>query len=214
MTRRHRLGIASTIAAAGVAADQLTKQWAQSALADGRTIDVLPTLELDLSYNSGFSFSTGAGYGRPIGVFVMLVCGLLVTMIWRSQHTARAVLLSVVLAGALGNLADRLFRGNDGPLSGEVVDFIDVTWYAVFNVADSLVVCGGIAFVVWETRKHRNAGPGDNGSAESAAARGADTDGSLAGTAACDHASGDDERSVGTTTGAAAEASTRQADGR
>jgi len=137
--------------------DQLTKWWAQSALADGRIIEVLPTLELDLAYNSGFSFSTGSGYGELIAVFVMCVCVLLVAMIWRSAQALRVVLLSVVLAGALGNLADRLFRADDGPLSGDVVDFIDVTWYAVFNVADSLVVCGSIAFVVFETRRQRSA---------------------------------------------------------
>ena len=55
-----------------------------------------------------------------------------------------------ILGGALGNLVDRLFRADDGPLSGEVIDFIDVTWYAVFNVADIFVVCGCVAFGVYE----------------------------------------------------------------
>jgi len=187
VTRRRLLGIASAIVAAGMVVDQLTKWWAQSALADGRIIEVLPTLELDLAYNSGFSFSTGADHGRLIGVFVMCVCVLLVAMIWRSAQTLRVVLLSVVLAGALGNLADRLFRADDGPLSGDVVDFIDVTWYAVFNVADSLVVCASIAFVVFETRRQRSA-DAEHGSTGAAAEVcdvdcGGDTDGADVATA-------------------------------
>ncbi|NDH23353.1 MAG: signal peptidase II, partial [Actinobacteria bacterium] len=43
-----------------------------------------------------------------------------------------------------------------GVLSGDVVDFIDVTWYAVFNVADIFVVCGAIAFganEIWLNRQ-------------------------------------------------------------
>ena len=48
---------------------------------------------------------------------------------------------AVILGGALGNLIDRVARADDGPLSGQVIDFIDVSWYAVFNVADIFVVC-------------------------------------------------------------------------
>ena len=58
--------------------------------------------------------------------------------------------------GAISNLLDRIFRADDGVLSGEVVDFIDVTWYAVFNVADIFVVCGAIAFganEIWLSRQ-------------------------------------------------------------
>ncbi|MCB1027813.1 MAG: signal peptidase II, partial [Microthrixaceae bacterium] len=55
--------------------------------------------------------------------------------------------------GALGNLLDRLFRANDGLLSGKVVDFVAVTWYAVFNVADVFVVVGAIALLWLEFRR-------------------------------------------------------------
>jgi len=59
--------------------------------------------------------------------------------------------LAVVAGGAAGNLLDRLFRtGDDSPLTGAVVDFIDVEWYAVFNVADAAVVVGLIWFVLLE----------------------------------------------------------------
>src|SRR5690606_4345998 len=60
--------------------------------------------------------------------------------------------LGLVLAGALGNLVDRIFRA-PGPLQGHVVDFVSVfapngeVW-PVFNVADSSIVVGGILIVL------------------------------------------------------------------
>ncbi len=140
-----------------VAIDQLTKSWAEEALGDGDTIGLIPTLELDLTYNSGFSFSTGSGQGQLVGVLVIGLIGFLVWQIWNTTTPTRVALLSVILGGAVGNLVDRLFRGDEGFLSGEVIDFIDVSWYAVFNVADIFVVCGCIAFVgheLWLARAH------------------------------------------------------------
>lgn len=130
--------------------DQLSKQWALSRLSRGRIIELLPTLELDLTYNSGFSFGAGAGYGPLVGVAVIALCGYIAWRIWRETLTVRAVILAAILAGAIGNLLDRILRADDGLLSGSVVDFIDVTWYAVFNVADAFVVCGCIVLVLYE----------------------------------------------------------------
>lgn len=138
-----------------VALDQVTKWWAESALDDGRVIEVLPTLEFDLVYNSGFSFGTGAGLGPVIGLLVVVLIGVLAHQIWRSDDPVRIRILAVILGGAIGNLLDRVARADDGLLSGEVIDFIDVTWYAVFNVADIFVVCGCLAFVAHELWQHR-----------------------------------------------------------
>lgn len=159
MTKARRLAYAGIIVVGAVVLDQLTKQWALSTLDDGHTIDVLPTLEFDLAFNSGFSFSAGSGNGSLVGLLVVTLCAFLVWQIWRDDRPVRSALLAVVLGGALGNLLDRIFRAEDGFLSGEVVDFIDVTWYAVFNVADILVVCGCIAFAVNELRPARSSVP-------------------------------------------------------
>jgi signal peptidase II len=50
----------------------------------------------------------------------------------------------MVLGGAIGNLLDRAFRPGDGFLGGGVVDFIDLQWWPVFNLADSAIVVGAI----------------------------------------------------------------------
>lgn len=140
-----------------VALDQVTKAWAESALGDGDTIELVPTLEFDLAYNSGFSFSTGAGFGPSIGIVVLGLIGFLVWQIAVSESMGRVWILATIMGGAIGNLADRLLRAEDGFLSGEVIDFIDVSWYAVFNVADMFVVCGAFTFAGFELVMHRRA---------------------------------------------------------
>jgi signal peptidase II len=47
-----------------------------------------------------------------------------------------------VIGGSVGNVVDRLFR-NDGWFDGAVVDFIDLQWWPIFNVADIGIVIGG-----------------------------------------------------------------------
>ena len=148
--------MAGLIVVVTVALDQFSKWWAEEALDDGDTIGVFPTVEFDLTYNSGFSFSAGSGNGAWIGLLVAILVAFLSWQVWRVEVSARALLLAVILGGAIGNLIDRVFRADDGILSGEVVDFIDVSWYAVFNVADIFVVCGSIGFVIYELRVARS----------------------------------------------------------
>jgi signal peptidase II len=72
-------------------------------------------------------------------------------MVWFARSAATplgAIALGMVLGGALGNLADRIFRADDGLLSGAVVDFIDLQWWPVFNLADSAIVIGAILLFV------------------------------------------------------------------
>ena len=156
VNRRSLVQRSAVIVTAAVALDQITKWWAESALDNGRVINVLPTLEFDLSYNSGFSFGTGSGLGPWIGLIVIAMCGFLGWLIVNAETRLRAAIAATILGGAISNLLDRIFRADDGVLSGEVVDFIDVTWYAVFNVADIFVVCGAIAFganEIWLSRQ-------------------------------------------------------------
>lgn len=143
--------------AIAVVLDQVSKEWAVDRLSRGRTIEVLPTLEFDLTFNSGFSFGAGAGYGPLVGALVIALCGFIGWRIWVETLPARAAILAAILGGAFGNLIDRVVRADDGFLSGHVVDFIDVTWYAVFNVADMFVVCGCIVLVLYEIRHRADA---------------------------------------------------------
>ena len=53
----------------------------------------------------------------------------------------------MVIGGAIGNVCDRLFRSGNGFLRGEVIDFIDLQWWPVFNVADIAITVGGVLLI-------------------------------------------------------------------
>ena len=64
-----------------------------------------------------------------------------------------AVAVGLVFGGAAGNLCDRAFRsGGDSFFGGAVVDFIDLEWYPVFNVADMGVVIGAACLLIATAR--------------------------------------------------------------
>ncbi len=127
--------------------DQLTKIWAVHALT-GPAVSVVWTLQFDLAYNSGASFSMGTGMGPWIALGVVGVVGFLVWSARSVSSRMAAVAMGMIVGGALGNLGDRMFRGDAGFLHGSVVDFIDFQWWPVFNVADIGVVCGAILLVI------------------------------------------------------------------
>lgn len=129
------------------AVDQLTKTWALNAL-DGPPVQVVWTLQFTLTYNSGASFGMGTGLGPWIAVAAMVVVGALVWTGRSVRSRIMAVALGMIAGGAAGNICDRLLRGDAGLLHGSVVDFIDLQWWPVFNVADVGVVCGAILLVI------------------------------------------------------------------
>lgn len=130
-----------------VGVDQLTKSWAVSALDNGRTIDIVWTLRLALGFNSGIAFSQAQGLGPVVGIVALVAVVFLVRYMMKATHPLTAYGLAGILAGAIGNIADRLFRG-DGLLHGKVVDFIDLQWFPVFNVADSCITVGAIVLII------------------------------------------------------------------
>jgi signal peptidase II len=136
------------IAAAVVVLDQLSKTWAVRRLSDG-DIEVVGSLRLHLVFNSGASFSFGEGLGPVIALVVVAVA---VALFWTGRSTPSklgAVAIGLILGGAVGNLLDRVFREGDGVLGGHVVDFVDVRWWPVFNVADAAVSVGGVLLVLY-----------------------------------------------------------------
>jgi signal peptidase II len=143
----------AVVAVVAFSADQLTKWWAIERLTDD-PIDLFWTLRLRVTTNTGAAFSLAGGAGPVIAVLALIVVGVL---LWQGRTITSKVgafALGLILGGALGNLADRAFRG-DGFFSGGVVDFIDVQWWPVFNVADSCVVIGGILLVIVILREPR-----------------------------------------------------------
>ena len=141
--------------------DQVTKSWAVSALVDGRVIHVIGSLQFSLGFNSGFAFSQGQGMGPLVGIFAIIAVLFLLRAVRKATTQLSALALCAIVAGAIGNIADRFFRG-EGWLHGRVVDFIDVQWWPVFNVADSSITVGACALIAAMLMESRNGKGVDN----------------------------------------------------
>jgi signal peptidase II len=163
--RRLRQLLIPAVAVAVLVVDQASKSWALHHVPpapDGR--HVIGSLWLVLTFNSGAAFSLGRGVTPFLeAVVVVLVVWLLVfsRRAGRAASIPLAVGLGLLLGGAAGNLADRIFRHN----RGSVIDFIDAARFGsrdlwpVFNVADAAIVVGVVILIL--TYRHRPAGPPD-----------------------------------------------------
>lgn len=144
---RRPIAVAGAIAVGVALLDQLTKTWAIRALRDGPISVVGDFAELQLSFNSGASFSLFAGRTPFLAVLALLIAVALVWVLARTDSIGMGVGFGLVLGGALGNLVDRVFRAPRF-LHGEVIDFVSVGSWPTFNVADSAITVGAI-LVVW-----------------------------------------------------------------
>ena len=130
------------LAAALVALDQLVKYLVVQNIPLGHHVPFLPYI-LDLTYvqNTGAAFSLFNEHTWILTLISLVMSVILAVALVKKffRHPLGRVCLSLLLAGAVGNLIDRA-------LQGYVVDMFNVLFmnFAVFNVADICVVVGGI----------------------------------------------------------------------
>jgi signal peptidase II len=152
--RRALSPVAIGTALAVLVVDHATKWWAQRAL-DDRNIDLIASLRLNLVYNRGAAFGLGSRYAPFIALLALVVVMVVFRQTANLHSRLSQVCVGLVLGGAVGNLLDRLLREGDGLLGGAVVDFIDVQFWPVWNVADMCVVIGAILLAVVAGREER-----------------------------------------------------------
>jgi signal peptidase II len=151
-----------------VIADQYTKLWAVATLAGQPPVRVLGDfLMWTLVYNEGGAMGTRVGPSVYYLVMSLVVLPVVCYYIYKN-HMVKAVSipLSLVAAGAIGNLIDRIRLGS-------VIDFIDVDFFDItigsfqldrfwtFNVADSAISCGIVFLLVLMFFQRRSLDPDD-----------------------------------------------------
>ena len=140
-----------TLSCGIVLLDQLTKFAILQNFTVSKVVEVTSYFNLVLVHNRGAAFSflsDAAGWQRGLFITLALVASAWIIYLLRRyrQQKLFSLALSLVLAGALGNVIDRVFFG-------AVVDFLDFHAYGyhwpAFNVADSAITCGA-ALLIWD----------------------------------------------------------------
>ena len=117
---------------------------ALDALMDGPVDLIDGVLTFRLTYNPGGAFGILRGVPGFFLIATVVVVGIVIAWARHLEDARWAVALGLVFGGGLGNLVDRLFRDTDG----QVVDFVDLHVWPVFNLADSAIVIG-VGLILW-----------------------------------------------------------------
>ncbi len=160
---RSKVAVLAAVAAAAFGLDAASKALVVANLTPGQPVHVIgDLLEFNLLRNSGAAFSFGTGYTVVFTLLAIVVVAVVVRIAPRLRSTGYAVAFGLLLAGASGNLADRIFRA-PGLFRGDVVDWIEVTrYYPVFNLADSSICIAAVLFVILSLRGiHMDGSRGD-----------------------------------------------------
>jgi signal peptidase II len=138
--------------------DRVTKILAENTLRGREPVELISgVVQLRFTTNPGGAFGL---FGEWSWLFVLVSVAVIMVIVLASRNlpsTAAAVGLGLILGGAVGNVTDRLIRGSG--LSGEVVDFIDLHVWPVFNLADGGIVVGAAVLLIVGIRRDRSPRP-------------------------------------------------------
>ena len=134
-------GRAALVAVATVAADQAVKALVRTTIDRGEGVDLILGIELVNVRNRGIAFGMFSGGGVLLVLFA--VAALLALLVFFARHRDRPLVwlpTGLLIGGATGNLIDRTREG-------AVTDFIDLSWWPAFNVADISITFGVLALL-------------------------------------------------------------------
>jgi signal peptidase II len=150
--RGRRIALLFAVAAFAYALDLISKTLVVAKLEGHAPIKLIGDwLELNAIRNPGAAFGVGAAFTIIFTLIAAAVIVVIIRLARKLYSYPWAIALGLLLGGALGNLTDRIFR-SPGVFEGKVVDFIAPKGFAVFNLADSAIVCGGILIVLLSFR--------------------------------------------------------------
>ncbi|MBW3018579.1 signal peptidase II [Candidatus Woesearchaeota archaeon] len=124
--------------------DRITKLAIMKSMALGDSISVLPFLAISYVQNTGTAFGLLKN-GSTVFIVLASLVSAYILYVYRRYQGIVLVALALLLAGALGNLLDRL-------LYGSVIDFINFHIWPVFNIADSAITVAIVLLLFHETK--------------------------------------------------------------
>jgi signal peptidase II len=139
--------LAGALAAVVLLADQLAKAAIEARLVPGEQVNVLGPLGLTLSHNRGVAFGLAGGAGAPLIVLTAVALGVVAYLFARNPtRPGMWVATGLLAGGAIGNLVDRV-------RAGEVTDYVDLSPWPAFNLADVAITLGVLVLVLLYLRQ-------------------------------------------------------------
>jgi signal peptidase II len=127
----------AAVAVAAAVADQLTKRVIEQRIGMNESHSVLPGLSITHVQNTGIAFGVLPGRLAMVSILTAAAVVWMLVHFARSgaRHTIFPVALGLLVGGSVSNLADRVRQGH-------VTDFIHISHWPTFNLADSFIVVG------------------------------------------------------------------------
>lgn len=158
--------VPALVALVVVTFDQLTKLWVVHTLGPTTMTNFIPiigdSVRIAYSHNTGVAFSLFQGHPELLTVTALLiVAGAIYFYATQLPNHRRVIqlIMGLIMGGAFGNIIDRLRLGY-------VVDFIQVGWFPIFNLADSAITVGAALLMLQflrdelaQRRQHRDEHP-------------------------------------------------------
>jgi len=123
--------------------DQIIKLVVNNSMALGQTIPLFWILKLTYVRNTGAAFSLFSGFSSFLTVISVMVVIAVIYFHYKvpEKSTALQIGMACILGGSLGNLVDRVFRGY-------VIDYVNFTFWPVFNFADIMINLGVLLIII------------------------------------------------------------------
>lgn len=142
MVKRLMVGVVSLLI---VILDQLTKWLVRETVT--AAIPLTSFLSLTNIQNTGIGFGLLQGYSWLLTIVIILIIG---GLFWYHPHIPNRLFpqlaYAFIIGGAVGNLIDRL-------VFGMVTDFISLSFWPAFNVADTSITIGVIGLIIYYWKK-------------------------------------------------------------
>ncbi len=135
--------------------DLLVKNFLSSSLAYNTPYLLIPHfVSLRLVHNTGIAFGLFQGSGLFLVLLNIVILSFIIFWAFRRRKSLgflKIFFISMIIGGAIGNLYNRVFLGF-------VVDYIDLGWWPVFNLADSFITVGCGLFLLASFSEGRGKG--------------------------------------------------------
>lgn len=149
---KRKIAVLVSVAVVAYLIDLVSKMIVVAKLEHRPSIEVVgDLLKFTAVRNPGAAFGIGEAFTVIFTAIAATVIIVIVRLARKLYSLPWAIALGLLLGGALGNLTDRIFR-SPGVFEGAVVDFIAPAHFAVFNLADTAIVCGGFLIVILSFR--------------------------------------------------------------